>query len=709
MDIERYIRLQTLEINTYILDAPVEIDKGALLLDTKTKTVILQLRFNILDHVNKISSVKISIKSKDDEGNYIEGFNPFKYSYSNVDLMNNKSFGDKIPIVLDPSIRKVDVEIEKVVLKNGNVWQNSGAEITPPKQAGLFRLPRELFQQFERDIDGQILVDDKKGFIYIPQEFEEYWLCTCGRPNTNNALKCCKCGNIKKIVFEITNEENLKKNLETHLELIRQREEKQKRIEEEKRKIEEEKRRIEEDRRILLAKRNKKIWTIRIILLLIGVVLYLSIFHLYPYLKYIRASNLLTNKDYESAILQFQDLGDYKNSKQMINEVNYQKAIDLVYSQKYDDSIAIFTNLGDYKDSKEFITATKFQKAVDLLAQKKYDDSIAIFSSLGNDEKYTEYIKEAKYQKAQDFLSSSKYDETIQTLLDLADYKNSKELLRETKYQKANKLFSEKIYTEAYEYFADIGNYRDAENLLKETKYLLAMQNITGSKYDEAIKLLNDLSGYKDSDIQLTETKYLLAMQNIEGSKYDEAMKLLKDLVGYKDSDSLLTETKYLFALQNIKGSKFNEAIKLLKDLGGYKDSRDLLFESNYQYAKQLYETNIFNKSLSIFNELGNYMDTGIYQQKISLIAKMGSNAWVGYDGTIIETANDVLIYPPYSNYPFDYDKFELNPEFNSSITIMTFYAKSQQFTYNGSVLINNSTGQIYSIGRFLDFKLNSP
>ena len=48
MSNNRYVRLQDLIFDSYVFDSPVEIEKGALLLDSETKAVLLQLRLNIL-------------------------------------------------------------------------------------------------------------------------------------------------------------------------------------------------------------------------------------------------------------------------------------------------------------------------------------------------------------------------------------------------------------------------------------------------------------------------------------------------------------------------------------------------------------------------------------------------------------------------------------------------------------------------------------
>ena len=93
---KRYVHIQELVFDSYVLDCPVEIEKGALLLDTESKEVLLQLWLNILDvNYSEISSITIGIAAFDDAGDEIPEIKPFTYTFRDVYLLGTKSFGDK--------------------------------------------------------------------------------------------------------------------------------------------------------------------------------------------------------------------------------------------------------------------------------------------------------------------------------------------------------------------------------------------------------------------------------------------------------------------------------------------------------------------------------------------------------------------------------------------------------------------------------------
>lgn len=220
----RYFRLQDIEVKEFALDAPVEIEKGALLLEANSKTVILQLRLIILDSLNKISSISLNICGYTDNGEPIENFAPHIYTYMDVHLEKHKSFGDKTPIILDPRIRNVEVKIEKIVFLNGKVWQASEGYFTTPLQEPVSSIGKNLLPQFERET-SKLPKSAKQHFHYIPRQFDNYWQCTCGRPNKNSIEVCKRCGLFKKNTFRTTSEDYLQSKLQKFIENARLEEE----------------------------------------------------------------------------------------------------------------------------------------------------------------------------------------------------------------------------------------------------------------------------------------------------------------------------------------------------------------------------------------------------------------------------------------------------------------------------------------------------
>ena len=106
---------------------------------------------------------------------------------------------------------------------------------------------------------------------------------------------------------------------------------------------------------------------------------------------YKKAESLLASGQYEEASAAFKALGDYKDSRQRIEdcktaeiEADYQAANKLVEEKRFEDAITAFENLEDYKDSKDKITEVKYLSAIALENAGNYDEAIAAFQMLGD-------------------------------------------------------------------------------------------------------------------------------------------------------------------------------------------------------------------------------------------------------------------------------------------------------------------------------------
>lgn len=624
MSNSKYIRLQELVIDTFNLDAPVEIEKGALLLESTSKTVLLQLRLNVLEDVNEISSTSLNIYGFTDSGEPVEGFSPFTYTFSDVYLQGKKTFGDRTPIILDPRIRKVNFEIEKVVFRTGDVWRNTEGYFTPPTQKPVSSIKGELLPQFERETN-LLSQADEKNFLYIPQQFADYWLCTCGRPNKTDAKACSKCGLHREVVFHITNEDYLRSNLQKFNE--------QARIAEEKRL------RAEAENKALIARKKRQLSVVLIALIAIGSLLSLFFFVIQPAIKYNQATSLLTNKDFDGAISAFSMLEDYKDSSEMVKESTYQKAADFLANKKFDDSISIFSSLGEYKDSADLIKESRYQKAVDYLTNAKFDGAISIFSSLSDYEDSAEMVKESNYQKAVSLLNAGEFDNSISSFTNLGDYKDSSDKLLESKYQKASWLLSEQNYDEAISVFTEVKEYLDSKELINEAKYQKGVELFEKGYYSKAYDTLKPISDYEDSNSFVQESLYILGNQDFAAKSYEQAKEKFFQLQDYKDSRNLFTEACYLLAQKQLQDGVYIQAKALFEELGDYKDSELFLaqavegvdLEQKYEAAISDYLAGKFTEAKQAFSSLGDFRDSKTYLEKTKVL--IGIQGTWGYRG----------------------------------------------------------------------------
>lgn len=94
------------------------------------------------------------------------------------------------------------------------------------------------------------------------------------------------------------------------------------------------------------------LWACLVLFILLGVIA--TMFLLFsPMAKYRKANRLIDNKQYSEAISVFEEIKDYKNSKEKILLCQYEKALVLMEAEDYQGAKDILLQLGSYKKASE--------------------------------------------------------------------------------------------------------------------------------------------------------------------------------------------------------------------------------------------------------------------------------------------------------------------------------------------------------------------
>jgi TolA-binding protein len=614
----KYYYLQEFVVDSFLIDSPIEIESGKLLLEKSTGEITLLLKLNVLiERQSDISSVTINVSCLDDAGEKIPKINPYKFVFRDIFLIDKKSFGEKTPIALDNRVRRVQVNIERVVFIDSKIWHSIGENIKQPKLEEVNSLSLDLLGQLERD-KNLLSNEEISNIVYLPRQLNNFWVCTCGRPNDNSAEECCRCGFTRDKLFKIINEKSLFANLEIFNELQMINAEKarleQELVEKDKqekiqRDEEDQIRRLEEKKRRSIKNRKSGI-VFGSLVLLIGILYFVGL----PAINYSIATKYLESKNYDYAIYMFSALGNYRDSDQMVNEVNFQKAADYLAKKQFDESIMIFQTLGDYKSADDFKKEAKYQKAKSFLLQRELDQAISILLDLGNYQNSIAMLIESRYQKALDLLANSKYEDSINILIELNDYKNSNAMILNEKYLWGKELFEQNKYKDAIALFSSIGDYKDTSEILKEAKYRLANQLLSEIKYEDAIKIFDELNDYKDSSklssqskAGLKEANYQNAKDSFFNGKFEESNQLFSDLNYYKDTNYYIGKLKPLLGIQGTWEIVGRSDIQLVID--GWRVY--FIYSSSLQAEEQprIQEKNVSNFSIYFIS----YRVDGLY------------------------------------------------------------------------------------------------
>ncbi len=378
---ERYTRLYSAQPNLYALDSPVVIEAGALLKDNKTGGILGQLKFlNITN--KKIISLTIALDTYDISDNFLE---EIEYTYMDLDVSRDESFGTKTPIVFENSnIRKFEPFVRKVIF-----FDKTFIELNKCKWE---QIPEQtsIYDELDEEYVSAYQYAYSDSAEYFAAQFKDIWICSCGKINKINENACHYCNVsqsdnlidenslqnkltciIAENLINIGSREAFVEALE-YLNSISEFEDTKKLIdkctasietidkENYEKQVAEEKA-LEQDliRRQKIASITKKIVSIAsiiICLFFVFVIVWNSV--IIPYGKYNEAKALKDAGKFAEAISAFEKLNGYKDSEAQILECNnailnvkYIDAIALINECKYIEAISLLESLNGYKDA----------------------------------------------------------------------------------------------------------------------------------------------------------------------------------------------------------------------------------------------------------------------------------------------------------------------------------------------------------------------
>ena len=462
---ERFERLYQLPANLYVSGAPIIVSAGALLRDTQTDSVIVQLKFHSVSK-KTIKAVKVSIAAQDVSKQPIQGIDD--YQYLDLNIKHGQEFGANKAIVLQNSVaRFFAISAITVVFADESKWLwDTTQSLQPlPTSTPLHSTltSNEMVKQYQ--------IATNASAQYVPIDEGTIWQCSCGEWNGEHL--CSKCKLSKTTAFAAFDKPQLNADMTARLV-----------AEQAKREAEQERRRIERERkeeaeRILAEKseaRRKKIKKIAIIVsipVVIAIMLFVvvSIVNneiIIPNNKYDDAIALMNEGKYTEAISVFEALDGYKDSLDKIAECNtaifdskYSDAIRLMDAGKYTEAISTFKDLNGYKDSQDKIAECntaildgKYSNGVALMDAGKYAEAISAFENLDGYKDATNKITECQ---------------------EIIQQQNEAKLA--SQYDSAKQLMNQGEIAKAAIAFYNIGEYKDAKQLAKTLWDSIAERN----------------------------------------------------------------------------------------------------------------------------------------------------------------------------------------------------------------------------------------
>lgn len=212
---------------------PVIIQSAHLYCSSDREKYYLRCKFKSLSD-KAISALMLDIYCYDVWGNELPTIRDAQVLDLSPKRDEEFGFSRKIPIA-DANTRTVNIKLKRIRFADGTIEECSGKETKIPAVVSLSEHfnSLELIQQYKYE------TSNKSSFV--PIQIGEFWMCSCGKINSDTENNCASCSAGKENVFNALNEVFLSERHAAYIE--------NKRIEEEKLKQEQEKQRLIEQLR----------------------------------------------------------------------------------------------------------------------------------------------------------------------------------------------------------------------------------------------------------------------------------------------------------------------------------------------------------------------------------------------------------------------------------------------------------------------------
>lgn len=398
----RYNIVKEKSYENYIFENhPVRVEVARILKDEITGHKLVQYKLkNISD--DEIDNVTIKVVGYDISNTVLEIIDNF--SLADVNAKPKSFFGGENPIVIEDSrVAGVKIIIKSVVLKSGKEWINaedfSGVEIEVQRET----ISYTPSQKRELDTIGLKYKFVTKNMF---KEYENYWVCSCGKLNSINDSKCYDCDADIEVLREYFDEKYLQELVDERSNNEKAKKEKQKKM--------------------------GKLVIISGIIICFLLIAYLIVYTIVTNSALEAAQNQFSNKEYEKAISTL-DNAFFKNDRineakaKYINAYGTMKIEEFITTGDYAQALAIVdkgevgnTSKGYFLVGNAYFDAGQYKSAYDvyckceakeglneeeLLIYENRDIDKIVDSSLEYDE-WLECI-------AEDFLKARAYAEAL--------------------------------------------------------------------------------------------------------------------------------------------------------------------------------------------------------------------------------------------------------------------------------------------------------
>lgn len=303
---------------------------------------------------------------------------------------------------------------------------------------------------------------------------------------------------------------------------------------------------------------------------------------------------------------------DKSNLYQAVLDPKYNNGIELKEQrtvESLDKAAIIFEELGDYKNSKDLaITCRQEIEAIKrAIAEKKQEEERQAEIRKAEEEKQAEIRRLEAEQKSKKNKRLAIIVAALAVLCFVAFFVVTKVIIPNNKYNTALQMIENGDYSDAIKILDELGGYKDSAEKKKEANngisYDTAISYMQEGDYEHAIEYFNKSNGFSDSDKKIEECYSNIVADILSGK--ENALQYLHCLPKeeiVKNSDSL-----YSAAETFVTNNDLESAQQVFSLLGDYEKAKQYL---SYIDGKRAYQESNWEKCIDLFSEMGDFLDS---------------------------------------------------------------------------------------------------
>lgn len=364
---------------------PIQLSAVQISRDTTTSATFLQVKVKNISNdpiVSIAAALTIEVPDKSDE--------TMPLDYLDTDIPSGTEKTLKPQRLTQANITSCNLVIRRVDFSN-KTWHSTTSPKPLPQRQALSLSPKARAQRAY----ALSLGENDEIVNGAVQDHSEWWVCACGQANIGRTT-CCKCGMVKERLLDTENEQDLLAEYNDRIDEIYEQAcdlSKDNASKKELKKasklftsIKDEKDSAEKakgcDERIqsISSAQGRKIRrsaiTVTTSVVALGLIIALGVYVIAPNVKYAIAANYANSGQYEDAIAAFEELGDFKDSREQACESQVQNALE---SGDYDEAYRNAQILTQFDDGEEKLEPIAKVAAESLMSQQDYERAVRWF------------------------------------------------------------------------------------------------------------------------------------------------------------------------------------------------------------------------------------------------------------------------------------------------------------------------------------------